>query len=107
GGGGAGDRAGRRARRGAQLGAGDPRDPDVGVGPLIAPAEAERAHGWIRQAVEEGAAVLAGGERDGPVLAPTLLRDPPRHSQIMSGEIFAPAVPLVAVGGPRQAIEGG
>jgi acyl-CoA reductase-like NAD-dependent aldehyde dehydrogenase len=97
--------AGLLAKRVAQLRAGNPRDPGVGVGPLIAPAEAERAHGWIRQAVEEGATVLAGGERDGPVLAPTLLRDPPRHSRIMTGEIFAPAVALVAVGGLGEAIE--
>ncbi len=45
------DLAGLLAKRVAQLRAGDPRDPDVEVGPLIAPAEAERAQGWIRQAV--------------------------------------------------------
>jgi acyl-CoA reductase-like NAD-dependent aldehyde dehydrogenase len=97
--------AGLLTKRVAQLRAGDPRDPDVGVGPLIAPAEAERAHGWIRQAVEEGATVLAGGERDGPVLAPTLLRDPPRHCRIMTDEIFAPAVALVPAGGLDEAID--
>jgi acyl-CoA reductase-like NAD-dependent aldehyde dehydrogenase len=97
--------AGLLAKRVAQLRAGDPWDPDVQVGPLIAPAEAERAQGWIRQAVAGGATVLAGGERDGPVLAPTLVRDPPRHSRIMTGEIFAPAVALVPVGGLGEAIE--
>ena len=45
------DLAARLATRVASLHAGDPRDPDVQVGPMIAPAEAERAHGWIRQAV--------------------------------------------------------
>jgi acyl-CoA reductase-like NAD-dependent aldehyde dehydrogenase len=99
------DLAGRLAKRVAQLRAGDPWDPDVQVGPLIAPAEAERAQGWIRQAVAEGATVLAGGEREGAVLAPTLVRDPPRHSLIMTDEIFAPAVAIVPVGGLGEAID--
>jgi len=99
------DLSGLLAKRVAGLRAGDPRDPGVQVGPLIAPAEAERAHGWIRQAVRRGGTVLAGGERDGPVLTPTLLRDPPPDSRIMTEEIFAPAVALVAVGGLDQAID--
>ena len=99
------DLAGRLAKRVATLRAGDPRDPGVAVGPLITPGEAERAYGWVRQAVDHGAAVLAGGERDGPVLAPTLLRDPPPDGRIMTDEIFAPAVALVAVSGLDEAIE--
>ena len=97
--------AGLLAKRVAQLRAGDPRDPGVQVGPLIAAAEAERAEGWIRHAVGEGATVLAGGERDGAVLTPTLVRDPPRGSRIMTDEIFAPAVALVPAGGLDEAID--
>jgi acyl-CoA reductase-like NAD-dependent aldehyde dehydrogenase len=97
--------AARLARRVAGLRAGDPRDPAVQVGPLIAPAEAERAERWIRQAAGRGAAVLVGGERDGPVLAPALLRDPPPDSRIMTEEIFAPAVALAAVASLDEAID--
>jgi len=93
------------AKRVAALRAGDPRAPGVQVGPLIAPAEAERAQGWITEAVERGATAVTGGERDGPVLIPTLLRDPPPDSRIMTEEIFAPAVALVAVGGLGEAID--
>jgi len=95
----------RLAKRVAALRAGDPRAAGVQVGPMIAPAEAERAEGWIRQAVQRGAALLAGGDRDGPVLTPAFLRDPPADSQIMTGEIFAPAVALVTVGGLGEAID--
>jgi acyl-CoA reductase-like NAD-dependent aldehyde dehydrogenase len=95
----------RLAKRVAALRAGDPRAAGVQVGPMIAPAEAERAQGWIRQAVQRGAALLAGGDRDGPVLTPAFLRDPPADSQIMTGEIFAPAVALVTVGGLDEAID--
>jgi acyl-CoA reductase-like NAD-dependent aldehyde dehydrogenase len=97
--------AGLLAKRVAALRAGDPRDPDVQVGPLIAPAEAQRAQHWIQQAAGRGATVLAGGERDGPVLAPVLLRDPPPDSRIMTEEIFAPAVTLAAVGSLGEAID--
>jgi acyl-CoA reductase-like NAD-dependent aldehyde dehydrogenase len=97
--------AARLAKRVAGLRAGDPRDPAVQVGPLIAPAEAERAERWIRQAAGRGAAVLVGGERDGPVLAPALLRDPPPDSRIMTEEIFAPAVALAAVASLDEAID--
>jgi acyl-CoA reductase-like NAD-dependent aldehyde dehydrogenase len=83
-----------RARVGALV-AGDPRDGTVQVGPMIAPAEAERALSWVAEAAGAGAEVLAGAERDGPVLQPTLLRDPPAGSKIMTGEIFAPVVALV------------
>src|SRR6266702_3656458 len=93
------------AKRVAALRAGDPRGPDVQVGPLIAPAEAERAQGWIAEAVEGGATAVTGGERDGPVLTPALLRDPPPDSRIMTEEIFAPAVAVAAVGGLGEAID--
>lgn len=96
--------SGRLAKRVAGLHAGDPRDPAVQVGPLIAPAEAERAQRWIQQAASGGAAMLAGGERDGPVLAPALLRDPPRDSRLMTEEIFAPAVAVAGVGSLDEAI---
>jgi acyl-CoA reductase-like NAD-dependent aldehyde dehydrogenase len=99
------DLAALLSQRVAALRAGDPRGTGIQVGPLIAPAEAERAHGWIRRAVAQGATLLAGGERDGPVLAPTLLRDPPRRSQIMTEEIFAPAVAITAVNGMDEAID--
>ena len=97
--------AGLLAKRVTALRAGDPRDPDVQVGPLIAPAEAQRAQRWIEQAAARGGTVLAGGERDGPVLAPALLRDPPLDSRIMTEEIFAPAVALAAVRSLGEAID--
>jgi acyl-CoA reductase-like NAD-dependent aldehyde dehydrogenase len=96
--------AGLLARRVGALRAGDPRDRAVQVGPMIAPAEAERAESWIRQAASGGAAVLAGGDRDGAVLAPALLRDPPPGSRIMTEEIFAPVVALVPAHGFDEAI---
>jgi acyl-CoA reductase-like NAD-dependent aldehyde dehydrogenase len=89
------DLADRLRARVAALRTGDPRDPSVQVGPMIAPEEADRALCWVSEAVSGGATLLAGGRRDGPVLQPTVLRDPPADAKIMTDEIFAPAVALV------------
>lgn len=86
------------------LHAGDPRADGTDVGPLIAGAEAERAHGWIRDAVDLGAKLVRGGDRDGAVLTPTVLGDLPAASRIMTDEIFAPMVAIVPVSGPDEAI---
>jgi acyl-CoA reductase-like NAD-dependent aldehyde dehydrogenase len=83
---------------------GDPREPGTGVGPLISVSEAERARAWIEEAVAGGARVLAGGARDGALLAPALLRDPPAGSRLMTEEIFAPVVALTPVTGVDEAI---
>lgn len=99
------DLAGRLAARVGGLRAGDPRAPGVQVGPLIAPAEAERAAAWIREAADGGATVLAGGQLDGPVLTPALLRDAPAGCRIMTGEIFAPVVAITPVDGLDEAID--
>jgi acyl-CoA reductase-like NAD-dependent aldehyde dehydrogenase len=100
----AGDLADLLAGRVAALRAGDPRDARVNVGPLIAPAEAERAAGWVGEAVRGGGRVLAGGAREGALLAPVLLAEPPPRSRIMTAEIFAPVVALVPVSGVDEAI---
>jgi acyl-CoA reductase-like NAD-dependent aldehyde dehydrogenase len=83
---------------------GDPRDPGTGVGPLISPAEAERARSWIVAAEAGGARILAGGGRDGALLAPALLLNPPSGSKLMTEEIFAPVVALTPVAGVDEAI---
>jgi acyl-CoA reductase-like NAD-dependent aldehyde dehydrogenase len=81
----------------AKVRPGDPRDPATGVGPLIAPAEAERARSWVDEATGQGARLLAGGDRDGALLSPAVLYDPPPGCAIMTDEIFAPVIAVVPV----------
>ncbi len=101
----AGDLAALLRERVGALVAGDPRDDAVQVGPMIAPAEADRAQSWVREAVGAGAEVMTGGQRDGPVLQPTLLRDPPAAATVLNEEIFAPVVALVTVRCVDEAID--
>ena len=37
---------------------------DTDVGPLIRPAEVQRVHAWVKQAVENGAELLTGELND-------------------------------------------
>jgi acyl-CoA reductase-like NAD-dependent aldehyde dehydrogenase len=39
------------------------------VGPLIRLADAERVDSWIKEAVEGGAKLVAGGERQGSMVS--------------------------------------
>ena len=71
---------------------GDPLDPETLVGPMVDEAQARRAERWVREAVDEGAKVLAGGQADGSFFPPTILTDAPKTAQVCSNEAFAPLV---------------
>ena len=71
---------------------GDPSSPDTTMGSLITTAEAERVQESIAAAARSGARVLTGGERDGPVVEPTVVADVDPSSPFNQGELFGPAV---------------
>ncbi|RKN43997.1 aldehyde dehydrogenase family protein [Streptomyces hoynatensis] len=98
-----GDLAEATRERVQTLVAGDPRDPASSLGPLIDPAEAERAAAWVAQA-RPSARLALGGERDKALLTPALLVDPDPGSRVLDEEIFAPVVSLVPVDDVDHAI---
>jgi acyl-CoA reductase-like NAD-dependent aldehyde dehydrogenase len=71
---------------------GDPSDENTEVGPLIREAEAERVEAWIKEAIEAGAKLVAGGERNGSVLNPTILTATKPGMKIRDEEVFGPVV---------------
>lgn len=73
---------------------GDPRAPGAFVGPVISSDSAERIEAWVREAVDGGATVAAGGGRRGSVLEPTVLTGVALEMRVMSNEIFGPVVVL-------------
>jgi acyl-CoA reductase-like NAD-dependent aldehyde dehydrogenase len=74
----------------AQLKHGDPKDEQTFIGPIISTEEAERIEQWVNQAVDKGANVLVGGERDGVIYRATLLENVPHDAQVSCQEIFGP-----------------
>jgi len=79
----------------AALEVGRPLDRDCDVGPMIDDEAAERAEAWIREAVSDGARLLAGGTRKGRLLQPTVLAQTRPEMKVMCQEAFAPLVCLV------------
>jgi acyl-CoA reductase-like NAD-dependent aldehyde dehydrogenase len=71
--------------------AGDPKDRDTFIGPMISDSEAERLKGWIDEAVEAGATMLCGGGLSrGNMLEATLLEDVPEDAKARNEEAFGP-----------------
>jgi acyl-CoA reductase-like NAD-dependent aldehyde dehydrogenase len=88
-----------------RLKVGDPEDPETDIGPMISEAEARRAESWIREAVDAGARVLLGGDRQGAVLSPTVLVDVTPEMRVVCEEVFAPVVTVTPVDSLDEAIE--
>ncbi len=76
------------------LKAGDPRDEDTFIGPMISEQEAERLATWIDEALEAGAKLLCGGTRNGNMLQATLLEGVPKQCNVFSEEAFGPVALL-------------
>ena len=71
---------------------GNPADEATDVGPMIRASEAERVEAWIKEAVEAGAKLVAGGERKGSVVTPTILTGTKPGMKVHDEEVFGPVV---------------
>lgn len=78
------------------LKAGDPRQEDTFIGPMISEEAARTLHERIIAAQTAGARLLCGGERNGAMLAPTLLENVPESSPLSAREAFGPVAMLAA-----------
>src|SRR6476646_2269012 len=83
---------------------GHPLDEQTGLGPVISEAEAIRVERTIRDAVDAGATLVTGGDRDGAVVAPSILGDVDPSLEIYRAELFGPAVALTPVAGIEEAL---
>lgn len=73
---------------------GDPADADTICGPLIDRANADRVTEWIGSATEAGGRLLAGGDREGNVVAPALIEEAPAVEPVVADEVFGPVACL-------------
>jgi glyceraldehyde-3-phosphate dehydrogenase (NADP+) len=87
-----------------RLKVGDP-DTDAQVTPLISAASADYVQQLVDDAVAQGARVLAGNQRTGNLLTPTLVDDVTPAMRIAWEEPFGPVLPLIRVSGVEQAVE--
>lgn len=76
------------------LQAGDPKDENTFVGPMITEKEAIRLDNWIQSAIANGATLLCGGNRQGALLEATLLENVPTNEDVYCQEAFGPVAVL-------------
>jgi len=74
---------------------GDPMNEATNVGPLISEKDAVRVESWIKEAVDGGAALLCGGEREGSIIQPAVLENTKPEMNVNCKEIFGPVVTLI------------
>jgi acyl-CoA reductase-like NAD-dependent aldehyde dehydrogenase len=87
------------------LKAGDPKEQDTIIGPLISEEALETVKGRVDEAVEKGAKVLAGGEANGSVYQATLLTDVPEDAEFARVETFGPVAAIEVADSEDEAIE--
>jgi len=71
---------------------GDPMLEDTDVGPVIDNDSADRIMKWIEEALDSGARLLTGGNRDGRLIEPTTLTNVPPTCNVSCNEVFGPVV---------------
>ena len=77
-----------------KLVAGDPRDEQTFIGPVIDEDAARRIESWVEAARKAGARRLAGGAREGNMMPATLMEDVPRDCDLYRQEVFGPVACL-------------
>jgi succinate-semialdehyde dehydrogenase/glutarate-semialdehyde dehydrogenase len=83
---------------------GDPRSPETACGPLSSRLAADRLEDQVRRAVEKGATVVAGGNRDGNFFEPTVLADVGPDNDVYREELFGPVAQVYRVRSEEEAI---
>jgi len=76
----------------AKLVNGNPSDDATEVGPMVRESEAERVEAWIKEAVDAGAKLIAGGDRHGSLVTPAILTGSKSGMKIRDEEAFGPVV---------------
>ncbi|MBN2624619.1 MAG: aldehyde dehydrogenase [Acidimicrobiales bacterium] len=88
---------------------GDPTDPSVAVGPLVAERQRDRVLGYIEKGRSEGAQVAVGGGRPagldkGWFVEPTLFTRVDNQMTIAQEEIFGPVLAVLPYDDPADAV---
>jgi succinate-semialdehyde dehydrogenase/glutarate-semialdehyde dehydrogenase len=83
---------------------GDPSKPDTTIGPLSSKTAADRLEEQVRRAVDQGARLVAGGERDGNFFSTTVLADVAPDNEAYREEFFGPVAQVYRVGSEEEAV---
>jgi putative phosphonoacetaldehyde dehydrogenase len=93
------------AEKAAKLKYGDPMNPETDVGTVINEEAAILFQNRVNDAIEKGARLLYGNDRQGAVYSPTVLDHVPFDCELVREETFGPPIPIIRVKDIDQAIE--
>jgi acyl-CoA reductase-like NAD-dependent aldehyde dehydrogenase len=88
-----------------QLKVGDPLEEKTQLSAMISEAAAKRVSRWIGEAVDGGARLLTGGQRDGALMSPSVIADVKSEMKISCRELFGPAVAVTPASTFDEAIQ--
>ncbi|WP_320783414.1 aldehyde dehydrogenase family protein [Streptomyces sp. CRN 30] len=83
---------------------GDPAAGRVHMGPVIDETQRDRIHAWVREAVEQGATLAAGGTYEDLFYRPTVVAGPPKDATVFREEVFGPVVSVVPYATDEEAV---
>jgi succinate-semialdehyde dehydrogenase / glutarate-semialdehyde dehydrogenase len=83
---------------------GDPSSEDTTLGPLSSKTAADRLEEQLKRAIDGGAEVVTGGNRDGNFFEPTLLVGIEQGSEASQEEFFGPVAQVYKVGSEEEAV---
>jgi acyl-CoA reductase-like NAD-dependent aldehyde dehydrogenase len=89
----------------AGLRTGDPLDDATDIGSMVDDEAAERVVRWTAEAAADGAEILTGGTRDGAVMSPTVVANPPATASVVVHEVFGALVAVLPYGTFGEVIE--
>ncbi len=93
------------AEKAAKLKYGDPMDPETDVGTVINEDAAILFQNRVNDAIQKGAKLLYGNDRQGAVYSPTVLDHVPFDCELVREETFGPPIPIIRVKDIDHAIE--
>ncbi|MFF4759869.1 aldehyde dehydrogenase family protein [Streptomyces sp. NPDC001292] len=86
------------------LKAGDPRDPETVIGPVINSTQANAVSGAVEQAIAEGATALLRGTTTDNLVEPSVLTNLPADSSLLRQEVFGPVAFVIPFDGEEEAV---
>ena len=84
---------------------GDPSAPGTAIGPLSSTAAADRLEAQVKEAIDAGATLVAGGGRDGNFFRTTVLTGIGKGNPAYGEEFFGPVAQVFKVGSEAEAVE--
>jgi aldehyde dehydrogenase (NAD+) len=83
---------------------GNPKDPEVAIGPVINQKQLKSHLEHIDGARKAGARQVVGGDPEGLVLPPHVFVDVKNEMPIAQDEMFGPIAPIIKVSGEKEAL---